>query len=109
MCRSAANIIKVKGTIITFEGGDRADFGQVAEGCVRRAEADVKDVVGIKQRARVVEPVVSISLRNDVSDRPDASYTMGPGPTCLVAVLHAASVIGCWGCVTGAASIIVCW
>ena len=66
MCRSAANIIKVEGTIITFEGSDRADFGQVAEGCVRRAEADVKDAVGIKQRARVVEPVVSISLRNDV-------------------------------------------
>jgi len=41
MCRSAANIIKVEGTIITFEGGDRADFGQVAEGCVCRAEADV--------------------------------------------------------------------
>jgi len=64
MCKSAANIIKVEGTIITFEGGDRADFGQVAEGCVRRAEPDVKDAVGIKQRARVVEPVVSISLRN---------------------------------------------
>jgi len=31
------------------------------------------------------------------------------GGTCLVAVLHAASVIGCWGCATGAASIIVCW
>jgi len=73
MCRSAANIIKVEGTIITFEGGDRADFGQVAEGCVCRAEADVKDAVGIKQQARVVEPVVSISLRNDVSDRPDAA------------------------------------
>jgi len=43
MCRSAVNTIKVEGTIITFEGGDRADFGQVAEGCVRRAEADVKD------------------------------------------------------------------
>ena len=43
MCRSAANIIKVEGTIITFEGGDRADFGQVAEGCVRRAKADVKE------------------------------------------------------------------
>ena len=26
------------------------------------------------------------------------------GGTCLVAVLHAASVIGCWGCSTGAAS-----
>ena len=26
------------------------------------------------------------------------------GGTCLVAVLHAASVIGCWGCLTGAAS-----
>ena len=73
MCRSAANIIKVEGTIITFEGSDRANFGQVAEGCVRRAEADVKDAVGIKQRARVVEPVVSIYLRNDVSDRPDAT------------------------------------
>ena len=73
MCRSAANIIKVEGTIITFEGSDRADFGQDAEGCVRRAEADVRDAVGIKQRARVVEPVVSISLRNDVSDRPDAT------------------------------------
>jgi len=55
-------MIKVEGTIITFEGGDRTDFGQVAEGCVRRAEANVKDAVGIKQRARVVEPVVSISL-----------------------------------------------
>ena len=73
MCRSAANIIKVEGTIITFEGGDRADFGQVAEGCVRRAEPDVKDAVGIKQRARVVEPAVSISLRNDISDRADAA------------------------------------
>ena len=31
------------------------------------------------------------------------------GGTCLVAVLHAASVIGCWGCATGAASVIVCW
>ena len=29
--------------------------------------------------------------------------------TCFVAVLHAASVvIGCWGCATGAASVIVC-
>ena len=27
------------------------------------------------------------------------------GGTCLVAVLHAASVIGCWGCATGAASL----
>ena len=40
---------------------------------------------------------------------------MGPGPglvahvTCLVAVLHAASVIGCWGRAAGAASVIVCW
>ena len=25
------------------------------------------------------------------------------GGMCLVAVLHAASVIGCWGCATGAA------
>jgi len=32
MCRSAANIIKVEDTIITFEGGDKADFGQVAKG-----------------------------------------------------------------------------
>jgi len=31
------------------------------------------------------------------------------GGTCLVAVLHAASVIGCWGRVAGAASVIVCW
>jgi len=31
------------------------------------------------------------------------------GGTCLVAVLHAASVIRCWGCATGAASVIVCW
>jgi len=31
------------------------------------------------------------------------------GGTCLVAVLHAASVIGCWGCAMGAASVIVCW
>ena len=44
-----------------------------------------------------------------------SSYTMGPGPglvahvTCLVAVLHAASVIGCWGRAAGAASVIVCW
>ena len=30
--------------------------------------------------------------------------------TCLVAVvLHAASVIGCWGRAAGAASVIVCW
>ena len=27
------------------------------------------------------------------------------GGTCLVAVLHAASVIGCWGCAAGAASL----
>jgi len=31
------------------------------------------------------------------------------GGTCLVAVLHAASVIGCWGRAAGAASVIVCW
>ena len=31
------------------------------------------------------------------------------GGTCLVAVLHAASVIGCWGHAAGAASIMVCW
>ena len=31
------------------------------------------------------------------------------GGTCLVAVLHAASVIGCWGHAAGAASVIVCW
>ena len=31
------------------------------------------------------------------------------GGTCFVAVLHAASVIGCWGRVAGAASVIVCW
>jgi len=31
------------------------------------------------------------------------------GGTCLVAVLHAASVIGCWGRAAGAASIIVRW
>ena len=43
-------------------------------------------------------------------------YTIGyyrararAGGTCLVAVLHAASVIGCWGRAAGAASIIVCW
>ena len=27
------------------------------------------------------------------------------GGMCRVAVLHAASVIGCWGCATGAASL----
>jgi len=31
------------------------------------------------------------------------------GGTCLVAVLHAASVIGCWGRAAGAASVIVSW
>ena len=31
------------------------------------------------------------------------------GGTCLVAVFHAASVIGCWGRAAGAASVIVCW
>jgi len=31
------------------------------------------------------------------------------GGTCLVAVLRAASVIGCWGRAAGAASVIVCW
>ena len=31
------------------------------------------------------------------------------GGTCLVAVLHAGSVIGCWGRAAGAASVIVCW
>ena len=31
------------------------------------------------------------------------------GGTCLVAVLHAASVIGCWGRAAGAVSVIVCW
>jgi len=31
------------------------------------------------------------------------------GGTCLVAVLHAASVIGCWGRAAGATSVIVCW
>jgi len=31
------------------------------------------------------------------------------GGTCLVAVLHAASVIGCWGHAEGAARVIVCW
>ena len=31
------------------------------------------------------------------------------GGTCLVAVLHAASVIGCWRRAAGAASVIVCW
>jgi len=31
------------------------------------------------------------------------------GGTRLVAVLHAASVIGCWGHAAGAASIMVCW
>ena len=31
------------------------------------------------------------------------------GGTCLVAVLHAASVIGCWGHAAGAVSIMVCW
>jgi len=31
------------------------------------------------------------------------------GGTCLVAVLHAASVIGCWGRAAGAASVILCW
>ena len=33
----------------------------------------------------------------------------GAGGTCLVVVLHAASVIGCWGRAAGAASVIVCW
>ena len=31
------------------------------------------------------------------------------GDTCLVAVLHAASVIGCWGRAAGVASVTVCW
>ena len=31
------------------------------------------------------------------------------GGTYLVAVLHAASVIRCWGRAAGAASVIVCW
>ena len=31
------------------------------------------------------------------------------GGTCLVAVLHAVSVIGCWGRAAGAASVTVCW
>ena len=56
---------------------------------VRRAEADVKDAVGIKQRARLVEPVVSISLRNDVSDRPDAAEV-------VEGVGERAKVVSCW-------------
>jgi hypothetical protein len=73
MFRSAAKIIKVKGTISTFEFVDGTDFGEVGEGRVPRLEPSLPDAVDIEERAVVVEPVVSVALRNDVSDRFDAA------------------------------------
>ena len=69
VCRSAAEAIKVKDTISTFEGVDSADFGKVDERSVVRPDPNVPDAVGVAQRAIMLEPVAGLALHNDVSDR----------------------------------------
>jgi len=90
--------------------------GDVGQGIIDKHVAEMESAgIICKSSSAWASRVVLVSKKDGsvrfCVDYRDLNYgaRARAGGTCLVAVLHAASVIGCWGRAAGAASVIVCW